>query len=427
LGTQQNSSTKLLEKQVPGPTCSEANGSGTFDFPGAGASHSLDTCDQAGKNKGAPCAGQDCETGSICPASLCYNTKEVIEHESIGQDTFDSQDSSCHCETPGQVLREKEVNQARGYRAGVGQVPAVAPDGQVVLPWGWGAQRPLPGFSHEEIKKQLANSLSDCGRDMEAEAVTRCGQELRVGQCMFCLSTPAFPLTCDHRLCPDCASRRSEILISEHQDMLRQIHYPKMMTLTFKSVEHLTRDYFRWARACVNKLRHRKVLAGCWAGLGSFEATYTRGVGWHLHWHSVIGAGYIDQALLSREWQEISGAKIVDIRAVQGDDKWAAIKEVVKYPAKASTFLDYPDLVNEFMIATKGLKLTTGFGALYRVGVSRHGTGKMRCPVCGHSEVDFGGGYGFHVSRDRVKKFRGGYLWLSPGEGITRGPPGQGG
>ena len=277
----------------------------------------------------------------------------------------------------------------------VNPLPVIAPDGQVVLPWGWGAHRPLPGFSHEEIKAQLAESLGECGRATEAEAVTMCGQVFKIGQCTFCLSAPAFPITCDNRLCPDCASRRSEILISEHKDMLRQIRYPKMLSLTFPSVEHLDREWFKWARNCLTKLRHRKVLFGCW------------------------------QALLSREWEEISGAKIVDIRAVRGDDKWGAVKEVVKYPAKASTFLDNSALVNEFLTATKGLKLTTGFGALYRVQTSRHGSGRMRCPVCGGQDIDFQHGYGFHVSRDRVQKIRGGYVWLK--HAPVRAPPILGG
>jgi len=299
--------------------------------------------------------------------------------------------------------------------------PPIAPDGQCVLPWEYGAHRPLPGFSHEEIKAQLAKSLAACGRDMESEAVSRCGQEFRVGQCTFCLATPAFPITCDNRLCPDCASRRSEILITEHEDKLKQIHYPKFLSLTFPSVEHLDRAWFKWARNCLIKLRHRKVFSRCWGGLGSFDFTYTPGVGWHPHHHSLIGSGYIDQALLSREWEEISGAKIVDIRAIKGDDMWGAVKEVVKYPAKASTFLDNPDLVNEFLIATKGLKLTTGFGALYRVRTSRHGNGKMCCPICGHDDIDFAYGYGFYVSRERVRKIRNGYVWLR--DVVPRSPP----
>lgn len=302
-------------------------------------------------------------------------------------------------------------------------VPAIAPDGQVILPWSWGATRPLPGFSHEDIKKLLSESLSACGREFEAGAVIRCGQEFKVGQCNWCLSVPAFPISCDNRLCPDCSARRASLLVSEHKDMLRQIHNPKMLTLTFLSVKHLDKLTFREYRNMYTRLRHRKVFQSCWGGIYSFEVTYTKGVGWHVHIHALIGSGYIDQAELSIEWESISGAKIVDIRAVKGDDKWEAVKEVVKYPAKSASFINNPELVNEFLLATQGVNLAYGFGALYRVKTRGHGDGKMRCPVCGNRDIDFAHGYGFHVSRERVQKIKGGYLWL---HGPPRAGPGPG-
>ena len=292
--------------------------------------------------------------------------------------------------------------------------PAIAPDGQYVLPWGWGAQRPLPGLSREEFKGALVEALTACHRDGDALAVAACGEDFKVGKCLTCGCSPAFPITCDHRLCPDCSARRGALLVSEHSDILRRLHYPKMMTLTFLSVEHLDKKYIKWARGCFTKLRRRKVMGSCWGGIYSFEGTYTEGVGWHLHIHSLIGSGYIDQGDLSREWAQVSGAKIVDIRAVKGDDKWDAVKEVVKYPAKAATFLDKPSLVNEFLLATERVNLAYGFGAMYRVKTRRHAEGKMRCPVCGGTDISFRDGFGFCVPRMVVTRVKGGYLWRPP-------------
>ncbi|GAI69813.1 unnamed protein product [marine sediment metagenome] len=170
------------------------------------------------------------------------------------------------------------------------------------------------GLSPEEIakgradyKQALVEALKACGRWAEALAVLHCGEDFKVGKCLDCGAEPAFPISCDHRLCPDCAARRGAVLVSEHQDMLRQLRYPKMLTLTFLSVAHLDKAYIKWARACFSKLRRRKVMAGCWGGIYSFEVTYTQGVGWHLHIHSLIGSSYIDQGELSREWEQITG------------------------------------------------------------------------------------------------------------------------
>ncbi|MBA7536958.1 hypothetical protein ES705_29224 [subsurface metagenome] len=248
-----------------------------------------------------------------------------------------------------------------------------------------------------------------------------CGEDFKVGKCLDCGAEPAFPITCDHRLCPDCAARRGAILVEEHSDILRRLHYPKMLTLTFLSVAHLDKAYIKWARNCFRRLRRRKVMADCWGGIYSFEVTRSAEYGWHLHIHSLIGSQYIDQGALSREWQKITGAVVVDIRAVQGKDKWEAVKEVVKYPAKAASFLGHAALVNEFLAATGGVNLAYGFGAMYRVKTRRHSEGKMRCPVCGGSDIDFGNGMGFCVPRIAVEKVVGGYIWRSPpgdGKGV---------
>ncbi len=279
----------------------------------------------------------------------------------------------------------------------------------------------LPGKGREGYKKALVDTLRACHRYADADQVAACGEDFKVGKCLDCGAEPAFPITCDHRLCPDCAARRASLLVSEHSDILKRLHYPKMLTLTFLSVEHLDKAYIRWARNCFTRLRRRKVMAGCWGGIYSFEVTHSVEYGWHLHLHTLLGAGYIDQGDLSREWQKITGACVVDIRAVQGRDKWEAIKEVVKYPAKAATFLGSPDLVNEFLLATERVNLAYGFGGMYRVKTRRHSGGKMSCPLCGGTDIDFGNGMGFLVPRICVERVKGGYIWRSP-PGVSCAP-----
>ncbi len=274
----------------------------------------------------------------------------------------------------------------------------------------------LPVKGREDYKRALVDALRASGRGSEGDRVAACGEDFKVGKCLSCGASPAFPITCDHRLCPDCAARRGGILVSEHEDMLKQLRHPKMLTLTFLSVDHLDKAYVKWARGCFTRLRHRKVFKGCWGGIYSFEVTHSYKYGWHLHIHSLIGSEFIDQGDLSSTWEKISGAKVVDIRAVKGKDKWDAVREVVKYPAKAATFLDNPDLVNEFLLATERVNLAYGFGAMYRVKTRRHAEGKMRCPVCGGTDISFRDGFGFCVPRILVTRVKGGYLWRPPPE-----------
>lgn len=268
-------------------------------------------------------------------------------------------------------------------------------------------------------KHVLADSLDKCNRVHEADKVRSCGHEFLVGKCTDCGAEPAYPLTCDNRLCPDCNRRRAAVLINEHESMLKQIRYPKMVTLTFLSVQHINRQYIRWARSCFSKLRRRKIFAGVWGGIYSFEFTYTASIGWHPHIHALVGSGYISQAELSEVWEKITGARVVWVESVKKGrkhaNKWQAVREVVKYPAKAQAWLGVPGLVDEFLTATKGTCLVYGFGALYKTKTKKPSGKNRLCPVCGSSAVVVdGGGYGFVVGENHVIKISGGYIWRSP-------------
>ena len=269
------------------------------------------------------------------------------------------------------------------------------------------------GNFHNETNVKLANSLEKCGRVGEATKVLGCCQDFKVGICEQCGTNPAFPISCDNRLCPGCAKRRAERLVSEHSEMLKRLHYPKMITLTFLSTKHLTFGDIKRYRDMFTRLRHKKVFRSCWGGIYSFEFTYSEEYGWHPHIHAVVGSKYINQAELSVAWEKVSGASVVDIRAIKTPDKWNSIREVIKYPAKSSTFINNPELVNEFLNAVKGTNLAHGFGSMKRVKTKRH-QGKMSCPVCGYDEVSFKHGFGFLVPRVKVKTIVGGYIWRGP-------------
>ena len=372
---------------TPQGASSFVQGAGSRSLPGAAerggggtAPPSLDTCDQVRKTSLLPC-------------------KTIAKGRPTDERAVGDRRKCC--------WRPTKVLLATNERAFIGQRK--------------GFRRSTKGLSSEEIakahkdyKQALVDALRACHRYSDADLVARCGEDFKVGKCLDCGAAPAFPLTCDHRLCPDCAARRGVILVSEHEDTLKQLRYPKMLTLTFLSVAHLDKGFIRWARNCFTRLRRRKVMAGCWGGIYSFEVTHSVEYGWHLHIHALIGSGYIDQGGLSREWREISGACVVDIRAVQGKDKWGAVKEVVKYPTKAASYLGSPELVNEFLLATERVNLAYGFGAMYRVRTRRHAEAKMRCPLCGGTDISFGEGFGFCVPRIAVKRVKGGWLWRPP-------------
>lgn len=315
------------------------------------------------------------------------------------------------CHQPG-IFRGTSHQKTRVYKA------HLAPDDQYILPWEYGAVRPLKGFGKDEIKELLAGSLEANCLYLEASKVRACQREFYIVPCKKCGLPVAYSSHCHNRLCPDCASAAAELLISEHSELLKQIHHPKMGDLTWLPVKKLTRETFINARKDVNKLRHQKVWALVFAGIGSFEVTWSKEHGWHLHWHFLIGSKYIPQDELSKAWEKITGAPVVWIEAIKNADKWDGIREVVKYPAKCVNFIGSPALVEEFLSATKGLKLVTGFGSLYRVQTKKRGDGKLKCPRCGSLEFDWQNK--ISVARDRVERW--GDAWVLKDNFIRAGP-----
>ena len=283
----------------------------------------------------------------------------------------------------------------------------------------WEIARLKSLHERELAKNRVIAGLKAAGRLDEAGKISDCRIEYKIGQCDDCGEVVAYPLSCSERLCPDCSRARAERLIEEHHDILAQIRAPKMLTLTFKSVKHINREYLRFMRKCFSRLLRSKVMGSCWGGIYSFEFTYHKTTGWHPHIHAVIGSGFIAQDELSNTWERISGAKIVDIRAIDRDvKKWDGIREVVKYSTKLVDFIDNPDLLEEYLQATERVKLVQGFGSLYRVACRKHGDiDTHTCPICGGQRINFGNGWGFNVSRydERLRMVKNGWIFLEPG------------
>ncbi len=56
--------------------------------------------------------------------------------------------------------------------------------------------------SREDYKQALVVALTASGRHSEALLVSNCGEDFKVGKCLDCGCSPAFPISCYHRLCP---------------------------------------------------------------------------------------------------------------------------------------------------------------------------------------------------------------------------------
>jgi hypothetical protein len=92
---------------------------------------------------------------------------------------------------------------------------------------------------------------------------------------------------------------------------------------------------------------------------------------WHPHLHLMVQGRYIDHNTLSRVWRACTGdSYIVDVRLARSENELAAY--VAKYVAKPAVdaIIDQPDLLDEFVLAIKGLRLAQPFGTWYHWDLS---------------------------------------------------------
>lgn len=102
----------------------------------------------------------------------------------------------------------------------------------------------------------------------------------------------------------------------------------------------------------------------------------------NVHMHVIADVPYIPQAALSAEWDDLTGAPVVDVRRIDERDESgaeSALVEAVGYAAKAPEFASTEDEV-KYLKTLKGSKLIQPFGELH--GNTPNVTGLLRCGEC---------------------------------------------
>ncbi len=246
----------------------------------------------------------------------------------------------------------------------------------------------------EEIKRALIDSLQQCGRVKEAFNVHDCGLKWMHMGCKSCESSMVLPWFCNHRLCPTCQRRRSRRVkesLKANFELLkkfetgRDYHSVKvrMVTLTVKNPDYINREYYRWLKSCLTKLRRSKMFKNkVLAGYYVIETTRNEeSKTWHPHIHMLIAARYIRQADLMKAWKKITKHSFV-VGITLADRN--SINEIGKYVTKSTNFINDPQGVNEFLSSVKGLRLNHSFGEIYNHKKLKECNSMIcSCPTCG--------------------------------------------
>lgn len=103
------------------------------------------------------------------------------------------------------------------------------------------------------------------------------------------------------------------------------------------------------------------------AGIVGYDVKQVAPDEFNVHAHTLMDCPYIPQAALAAVWEDITGAPVVDVRAVYGRDGEtieSAVAETVAYACKPPEFEDPTDAA-EFAVETKGQRMVQPFGDLH--------------------------------------------------------------
>lgn len=206
-------------------------------------------------------------------------------------------------------------------------------------------------------------------------------------QCRDCGHLETWWNHCDQHWCPICQRRQSAKRARELEAWAALISRPKHLVLTARNTKTLSADYLARLKSALSKLRRsacfRPVAGGCW----SMEVT-NEGRGWHVHFHLLLDAEWLDKGAVARRWASLvdQDFAIVAVKAIRSN---SYVREVAKYVAKGSQLARWTghDLA-AFITAVHGCRMFGTFGTLYDQRASWKAAMEADqtpddCPQCG--------------------------------------------
>lgn len=226
--------------------------------------------------------------------------------------------------------------------------------------------------SRLETKRHLIALAGEIHEGKLAEKLQDCHSKLAVLSCGRHVSKVIPNSTCEFRLCPDCARRRSRKLQSKYLPLVEpflQKHYvkPVHLVLTQKHRPETLKDSAKRLMTAFRKLVRSDKPNSFWnkhfkGGLWSLEFTLDKDGLYHTHLHILaFRSKFFDIKLLRSEWKKLTGdSHVLRLDAVA--DLVAGTKEVLKYAIKplsvanltADNLRDFMKMKNARFIGTFG-------------------------------------------------------------------------
>jgi hypothetical protein len=224
-------------------------------------------------------------------------------------------------------------------------------------------------------KESIISKLLSLNRNDLTAPLENCHQEAHYAKCNSCSSVKVLLNRCDRFYCPECQPGLSRDRRRQVEWWANEISQPKHVVLTLQNVPTLSKAYVKQAKSWLAGLRRRAFCRNWKGGFYSLEVTnekkgtHKRGVkvtgGWHLHFHLLVDARFIDDRVLSAQWHLATHGRgrIVKVSDCRRADYLA---EVTKYAVKGNQLAAWKAAdIASFIDAFTGVRTFGVFGSLY--------------------------------------------------------------
>ena len=220
-------------------------------------------------------------------------------------------------------------------------------------------------FDRHLVRHQVIDRLLSAGAKDLAEPLQRCHTDRVIKRCTSCDTISTFWNRCDKSYCPSCQPRLSRERKESIEWWTHQITQPKHIVLTCRNSHTLTKDAILGYKGALRRLLHQKIARHWKGGCYSLEIT-NEGRGWHVHFHILTDARWVDQPALAQAWGKLVGQDfaIVHVQDCRGKDY---LREVTKYAVKGTDLATWePADVVTYIRAMSGVRAFGTWGTLFK-------------------------------------------------------------
>lgn len=214
------------------------------------------------------------------------------------------------------------------------------------------------------FQQSILAKLKAVGQVQLAGAMRECHTVETFKRCTGCRKVTKFFNRCELFFCPVCAPRLSRERKESIAWWTKQVRQPKHLVLTVRNTVKISKEYVKFLKTQLGKLRRSKCFKSVKGGFCSLEVT-NEGRGWHVHFHLLIDTPWLCMPQICEVWARLVGqdfaiCKIKDCRGAE------YLQEVTKYAVKGSELAAWSgDEIALFIKAFTGVRFFGVFGSLY--------------------------------------------------------------